>query len=287
MMKLSMDSFTLSRRYGDVKMIELLAEAGFDAVDLSIYRLEHAKDTFYSENYIPYLNTLKRAMEVNHMECNQAHAEFSFQKSDTMELANPHFFQIVRGMECAAYLGAKQIVVHGIGSEADPDFLEYNHAFYKSLEPYCKRYNIRAAVENLFEYDGKRKCYCNKLSSPALLNRLLDRLGSQWFTVCADLGHAYVTGTAPEDFIRCFHSDRLCALHVQDTDDSGDCHTLPYLRSLNWDNITQALADIGYQGDFSMEILYYAESFCDELIPDALKFAAQVGRHLISRIERS
>lgn len=36
-MKISMELYTLADRFGDIKAIEMLKEAGFDAIDYSYY----------------------------------------------------------------------------------------------------------------------------------------------------------------------------------------------------------------------------------------------------------
>ena len=97
-----------------------------------------------------------------------------------------------------------------------------------------------------------------------------------------DFGHAALTGNEPVNFIEQMSSNTLKALHVQDNDYVSDRHTVPYLGELNWTAIMQSLKRIEYAGDLTFEIFNYLKRFPDELIPEALRFAASVGRYLIS-----
>ena len=104
-------------------------------------------------------------------------------------------------------------------------------------------------------------------------------------TGTASGGHAAITGTEPEAFIRGMTSQRMTMLHVQDTDYRSDTHTLPYLGSQNWEEITSALAEIGFMGFMNLEVLHYYNRFPKAMIPDALKLAAASARTLAAMVE--
>ena len=57
---------------------------------------------------------------------------------------------------------------------------------------------------------------------------------------------------------------------------------------MNWDEITKALADIGYSGNFTFETDCFFDSFQDdiELERAALKLSELIGRRLIDKIEK-
>ncbi len=79
--------------------------------------------------------------------------------------------------------------------------------------------------------------------------------------------------------------DRLTALHVHDNDKRDDRHTAPYLGGMDWGAITQALADIRYQGDLTLEADAFLSGFPDALIAQAASFLQAIGRHLIAQIK--
>ena len=182
------------------------------------------------------------------------------------------------------------MVVHAIKTPREDitvDYKEYNRRYYLSLLPYCEKFGVKIAVENLFWKDKLRECYYGIFPTPGEMTEFVDSLGSPYFVVCCDLGHAAITGLAPETYIRGMKDGRLLqSLHVQDTDFKGDRHVLPYMGKQDWDAVCRALAEVGYSGDFSFEILHYIDKYPHELIPAALKFAVAVGRSLIARVEK-
>lgn len=202
-------------------------------------------------------------------------------------MSNPKYRDVVRSMEFASILGAKCIVVHGIYVPEDENFEELNIKYYKSLEPYCEKYGIKIAVENIFKFDKKRN---NSIvgvfgRESDKLPEFIEKLNSQWFVVCVDIGHASLTGKEPEDIIKGMKGlNILQALHVQDNDYQADRHILPYMGNLNWDNITKALAYVEYQGDVSLEVFQFLKRCDDAFIPHALKYAAITGRYVIEKI---
>lgn len=75
------------------------------------------------------------------------------------------------------------------------DVFEYNIAFISRLKPYCNKYNIIIAIENMFIEDKKRghivSSVCGIRKEHAAL---YDKLGSEHFTACLDLGHSGLAG---------------------------------------------------------------------------------------------
>lgn len=56
---------------------------------------------------------------------------------------------------------------------------------------------------------------------------------------------------------------------------------MPFMEDLDWEAITDALAEIGYEGDFTLE----ADEFIRKLMPEASGLMAKTGHYLIGRIE--
>ena len=279
-MKLSVELYTLSKRFGDCEAIKLTKKCGFDAIDYSYY-WDKEKEVL-GENYREFAQNIRKCLEENDMYCNQAHAPFSFAYENKMDISDEKYLWLVRSLESAAILGAENIVVHSVNVPTGVDFEEYNTLFYKSLVKYCEKFKIHIAVENLFSIDTKRKCVKGKIGTAEELNRIVKKIDSPWVVACVDIGHAALTGNEPENFIEQMSSNTLKSLHVQDNDYVSDRHTVPYLGELNWTAIMQSLKRIEYAGDLTFEIFNYLKRFPDELIPEALRFAASVGRYLIS-----
>ena len=224
-------------------------------------------------------------LEKNGMTCNQAHAPFKLAYGSKFDMSEKEYAKIVRSMEAAAIMGAENIVVHAITVPTGVDLFAYNLEFYKSLEPYCEKFGICVAIENLFCRNKRNPWLHGKLHRPEQLNQMVAALNSPWFVVCIDVGHAGLTGFEPEDVIRGFDNKTLKALHIHDNDYLDDTHNIPYAGKFNWDEIMKALKDIGYNGDFTLEVLGYLKKVDDAFMEDALAFCAKTGRYLMSKME--
>lgn len=289
-MKTSTDNSVIRYAFGDKESIRLIAEAGFDGIDYSLFRMEPENDILNLPDDERYALAceLREYAEKLGVCVPQAHAEFKFKLGEEISLDCPNYLNIIRGMEFASLLGCPQIVIHTVKcprNNPDVDALAINREYMRSFIPYAEKYNIDIGVENLFIKDKKLDRFFGVQNTPADMNAFVDSLGSPRFKVCCDLGHAVITGTDPDFFIKGMSADRLTMLHVQDTDFKADRHWLPYMGAHDWDAFTSALAHIGYTGPMNLEVLHFYDKFPVDLLPDALKFAAQVARRLADEVE--
>ena len=104
------------------------------------------------------------------------------------------------------------------------------------------------------------------------------------FTACLDLGHCGLYGFDAAETIRGL-GHRLGALHVHDNDYQTDAHTAPYLGKMHWDTICEALRDVQYGGDFTLEADNFFNHFPEDLAPSVAKLMHDIGRELIERIK--
>lgn len=287
-MKLSIDNGILLARFGVFESATMIKEAGFDCVDMTYYTVG-LNSPLLNDGYRDYAVKLREHLDSLGLECNQAHAPFIFTYGDKFTLEDIHYRAIVRSLESASILGAEFIVVHSVGHKEENKILfdrEYNINYYRSLIPYCEKFGIRVAVENLFECDGNGG-FVGRLGSPDELSDFIKELDSSCFCACVDTGHASLTGQRPEEFIEDLDTDMLKVLHVHDGDYKGDRHTLPYLLDFDWQSIMSALKKTGYGGELTFEILNYFMHIPAPLIADALRLAEKTGRHLISIFENA
>lgn len=287
-MKLLMETYRLARDYGMRGALGMLKEAGFDAADVSLYRFTPEEDMLNRPDRREYAGAIREYAAELGISLSQAHSPFAMKYGEPFDMSNKAYADIVYSLEVCSAMGIPHTVVHAVKTpreELSVDYREYNRAFYLSLLPYCEKFGVKIAVENLFWTDKKRECFFGLFHTPAEMTEFVDSLGSDYFTVCLDMGHAAITGTDPETYIGGMDNRRLGALHVQDTDFLGDRHLLPYSGKHNWDGVCRALAAIDYRGDFTLEILHFIDKYPPELVPAALKFAAEVGRALIDRVE--
>lgn len=285
-MLLSTSTGYICKKLGMEGALRAMKEAGFDAFDLGLRELTAPGELLSGDDYMEKAKEIRDAAEALGIVCNQAHATFPPEKFGDEEYNKETFERIRREMEIAAYVGAPIIVVHATKPvPKGMDIVEENLRFYGSLLPFAKEYGIKIAVENLFEWDElrERRKPCG-IGTSEKLAAFYDMLDPQWFTVCFDVGHAAINVEDPEDAIRKLGS-RIGCLHVHDNDFVNDKHLVPYLGKTNWDEVSRALAEVGYEGDFTLESVSFEGAFPKELTLDALKFEAKVAKHLMNKIK--
>lgn len=274
--------FNVARKIGEHKAIEMIAEAGFDALDYSLFSVEDDADIMSPGRYEKRARQLASVAGQCGVFFNQAHAPFPSYKAGDESYNDKTFAKIVRAIEVAAILGASSIVVHPIYVEKDKK--QFNMEFFGRLKRYCRQFGIRVAIENMWMRDPRRGCIVPSVCSvPEEFADFLDTLGGEHFTGCLDIGHCGLAGIDEAHAIKTLGRERLKALHVHDTDYKVDMHTLPYMAKLDWDAITAALKDIRYDGDFTFEADNFVLGVPEELLPQAYRYMHDTGRFLIQK----
>lgn len=278
-MKISIETYELRERYDDKTAVKMLKDAGFDCYDYSMYWIHEKSKDMLEEDYRERAVSLRKFADDLGMECNQAHAPFDLNHTDSFDLSNETYRKLVRSLEVASVLGAKNIVVHAIGycQLSKENFYQLNRKFYKNLLPYCERFRICVSVENLFDWKEKA---LPVLSDPTEHMNFVKSLDSDRFNICLDVGHSAVTGFQPEKVITSMNKNILKALHIQDNDCFMDLHTIPFAGKLDWNKITVALKTIGYEGDWTFEVWAFLSKLPAASLPSALRFIADLGKSL-------
>lgn len=294
-MKLTMNASPVKGKYRYDEFFDIVSAAGFDAVDFMLNDLVFDQSEMQLANTVEYCEAVKKAANDRGLTVEQTHAPFQFKNWDDAEHFEKVIFpRTVRSLEMSALMGAKISVVHPLHHRTykgnEEEIFRMNMDFYKRLIPYCKEYGVKVGIENMWQRDALRKCIvmdtCN--TSEELI-RYIDTLDSEYMVACLDLGHVGLAlrDDEAQDVIRALGHDRLKALHVHDNNYQSDGHLLPYFGKMNWVEITQALADIRYDGSMTYEVgADLLTTNDDGFTPIAAKFMADIGRHLIGEIER-
>lgn len=284
----STTTFPLDERIGLKDAVEMIADAGFPAIDLSIHsgrEIEFLK----SDGYLDEAAELRELAKSRGVVFNQAHAPF-FGNGDGTYV--PMIKELLpRCMRLCSALGIPTIVVHPTHPAyfgREKELFDENIRLYRSLAPYAKEYGVKIALENMWRRERvTRRIIDSVYSSPAELCAAYDTLDDpEAFTVCLDIGHLPLTGREPEDAIRTVGHDRLGALHVHDVDYISDTHTLPgVINKIRWDEVLRALGEIDYKGDFTLEAVTFLNGFDKSLYPDALRFMNAVTKNLSDKVD--
>ncbi len=289
-MLLSTQTDLLGQRHGDEEAIRLLAGAGFDAFDFSFFQMFSKKN--YEMNrpdFRDYAKRLRAVADECGIRCNQAHAPFA-SSTGNPERDEEIFQAILRSMEAASILGAKSIVVHPVQHlpyvTHAKELKELNMAFYRRLIPYCEKWGVRAACENMWQRNkASGRIVDSVCASAREFCEYLDTLDSPWVVACLDIGHVALVDYDLPSYIHTLGNRRLQALHVHDNDLYDDTHTLPFTQKMEFSGLISALKEIGYQGDFTFEADNFLRKMPPELEADALRFLERVGRYFVARIE--
>lgn len=280
-------------RWGERGTIERMAQAGFDAIDYTFCNwMEYGASPWTGDDYAEHAKEIKRIADDNGIFFNQTHAPIRFDMSLLPDWNREILPMVLRSMEICAILKAPHIVIHPLHHVPYGQNREYlwqlNQEYYQTLLPHAKRLGIKLALENLVERDAspERALVKTICSDPQDYAAFYDELGDNRNVICCvDTGHAALCGESAAEMIRSLGS-RVGALHIHDNDFVSDKHWIPYQGKIDWDDVLRALADVGYQGDFTFEVLdtvfgKYEERF----LPTVLRFLHDLGRSMICRLE--
>lgn len=286
-MIISTQNDVLAASFGMEKANEILADCGYDAIDVSFFGDLYA--FIFEDNYKEIALKMKDAMDKRGVTFNQAHAPFGGGYDNYTGKLVPQFPKI---FEVCSILGVKQIIVHpiqrGVFSGHEQEIFDLNVDFYKSLAPLAKKYGVKIAIENMWQRHPVNKQIVDDIcADPYQLAAMYDAVNdSENFTVCLDIGHVALCRREPADAIRIIGHDRLGALHVHDVDYVDDLHTLPGCSKINWNSVCLALADIDYKGEFTLEADNFIRRYDDDFKPIAAKFMAATARYLSDKVDQ-
>ncbi len=263
-MKISTTIHTPILAVGEEKTLEYIARAGFDAWDFSMFSMalyDKPNDKMLpndhplaSKDYLKYARRLKQIGLDNGIVCNQSHAPFPTYVPEIRSV-------LKRAIECTAEAGGKICVIHPLNYWGVPE----NTELFMELMPFAKEYGVKVATENLYHWDREKdEASFAACATPENFKAVLDAVDNEYMVACVDVGHAEMKGlgTSAPEMIR-YLGDKVQALHLHDTDKWHDNHQIPFSMDIDFSAIVQALKDINYQGDLTLEADTYltAKSF--------------------------
>ena len=280
----------LSGLFGMTDSVTLLAESGFDCIDVTFSEPDlecWLKDTSYNKQAAE----LKKHADALGVCFHQAHAPTPSDGAD--EAYNQDVYQkILRTIELSSILGIQNVVLHprdfvrylGTYEETRDRLRGVNLEFFNSLLPYCKDYNVGVVVENTYwgTDNGIEQSYCSNAKD---IVDLVDTLDSPYMGACLDLGHLALAKQPHDAVIAALDGNRLKCLHVQDNEGVKDIHLLPGLGTVDYDMCMRSLAQIDYQGVLTLESYGFIKGFEKAFLPQVLKFMATRARFLAEQFE--
>lgn len=265
------------------KAIEVLIDAGYPALDLSMFHT----DRLFVDGWEDQARRLRAYADERGVVFNQAHAPFGGGYDNYVGKLIP---MMPMAFKYASILGVKQMIVHPLQRGRylghEKELFDLNMDFYRSLIPLSEETGIRIALENMWQTHPVTHRVCDDVcADPHELAAYFDTLDDpKHFTVCLDIGHVAICGREPADAIRILGHDRLGALHVHDVDYVGDLHILPGTSRIHWHGVLRALADIDYNGEFTLEADNFFAGFDREYWPTVARFMADTARFMRDKL---
>lgn len=268
-MLISKETEHLGRRLGVEKAVRMICEAGFEAIDLSLFDLVNDSFEFAGSDYLKKAKEIRNIVESYGIRFNQAHAPFPSYIVGNKEYNEKIYPLLLRSIEIAGAIGADQVIVHPVYVENSKK--QFNMDLYRSFEPYCRDFGVKVALENMFHWESGVGIIPNVCSIAEEFRDYMDSLDSRYFTACLDIGHCGLVGESPAHMIETLGHDHLTALHIHDNDGIHDMHTMPFTQKIDFKSVAESLRKIDYSGDLTLEADMFLSHFPDSMLPAALK----------------
>jgi len=229
--------------------VRLVCEAGFRHLDLSMYDV-FPGDPLFSDGWQEYALSLKSLAEVLGADFVQAHSPSTNNLAGDEGYADA-LWKTERSIEVCGVLGIKNLVVHAGWDRnmTNKDiWFEENCKFFRALIPAMERCGVNVLCENTTKANMPTWYY---LCSGEDMKEFVDFVDHPRFGACWDTGHANIEGHQFDDIVAM--GDRLRAIHFNDNRGKQDEHILPFMGTMNVDEVMHALMEIGFSGPFTFE----------------------------------
>ena len=285
-MKISTEIDSAANKVGFEKAVELVAKAGFDCWDFSMFQMcvfdwgkweliKRGHPLEARDTALALAEKLRKIGEKNGISCNQGHAPFPVSCEPILEY-------MPLSIECLAEAGGKILIIHPDNNKS----AEENAVMYNELLPLAKRLGVTIATENMWNWYHDRDCAAPAAcSSPEDFCRHIDVVNDKNFGACVDIGHAEMMGVknGAAKMLEAL-GNRVIALHVHDNDLKHDNHQLPGAMLIDFDTVTAALRKIDYKGEFTLECGTHLSGKTADNVFEGLKEMRQVAFDLAAKI---
>ena len=287
-MKISTEIGSLTKHVGYERAVELVAKAGFDAWDFSMFDMarydratQHVLQTGHplqGAEYAAFARRLRKIGEDNGIHCNQSHAPFPVRYQEIRDC-------LKRAIECTAIAGGSICVVHPDNNKS----AEENAEMFLELLPFAKACGVKIATENMWNWDKEQNCArAAACSHHDDFLAHIRAVNDPYLVACLDLGHAGMRGlnTTAEQMILTL-GEHLRALHIHDNDRWHDSHQIPFSMNMDFSTICRALKKIDYQGYFTLEADCYLSTYTADNVFEGVQELQRSAKRLCELFEQA
>ena len=234
-MELSMVTGYMDKKLGFEACYEQIAQAGFTAIDWSIYNTVNTRKPGYAgtcifekpldaviDHYAQELAVIKK----NGLKITQAHAPWPLYLPGQPELTEYAIGILERMVELCGYVSCPRLVIHPIClsltdmTDTPADIDRLNMHLLESLIPTLLRCGVTACLENLYVRNDMffvEGACSDPYAAAAMVDRLNEKAGKEVFGICLDTGHMHLLGKDMRTFIPVL-GKRIKCLHINDND---------------------------------------------------------------------
>lgn len=259
-----------------------LKEHGYSCTDYNMADTESIIYTLSQNESDAMLKSEKELAENAGIEISQVHGPWRYPPRDlTEEDRSERMEKMKKSIRSTAVLGCKNWVIHPIMpyGENDADTQnaqktwDMNIKFMSELLKTAKEYGITICLENM----PMRKF---SLATPEKILKFVKEINDENFKICLDTGHVSVfEDLNMGDELRRL-GDKIRVLHVHDNKWGADLHLAPYFGIIDWESFANALADIGFNGCFSLETMPSGK-LSDNLFEEACRLLQKIASDII------
>ncbi len=228
--------------------LERIRAAGFRHVDLNLYTVSDHKSLLVSDGWRGVVDGLLSDADRLGLDFVQAHAP----GGNPMKADKVDELVAVTGrtIEVCGALGIPNVVVHsgwapGVGKE---EYFEINRAFYRRLFPAMETFGVNVLTENTTRANmGENYAFF----TGADMKEFIEYVDHPLFHACWDTGHGNIEGEQYEQLKTL--GKNLRAIHLNDNRGSQDEHLIPFMGTMNMDDVMCGLLDGGFEGHLTFE----------------------------------
>ena len=151
----------------------------------------------------------------------------------------------------------------------------------------AKKYGVKIASETFG--DSPKHGVCDFFGDISNFTSSFERVrcegdNADWFFTCVDTGHSNKAmrfgNPKPGDVIRRLGSSIVC-LHLNDNDTLTDQHKPLLTGTIDWNDVFDALDEVGYSGVYNMEISL--QCFGEEIVCDTAAYSVKILRNILDK----
>lgn len=295
--KVSINIGPFQKEMGDIEALKFAKSIGADAVDYNLCGLEHdyrQPSSVYSKSMdeiATYYEKVGKAAKETGIEIGQTHGRIEGFKNKPDEDE-----ALVKNSEidCMAtkLLDCPYCVMHGVttifmGPDCDPKLMrDLNFDMFCRFLEYAKKYDITLATETFG--DAVKFNSCDFFGNIDEFIKTYNRIcavsdNRKYLKYCVDTGHSnkasrFNNNPTPGDVIRMLGGDIVC-LHLNDNDKLTDQHKTPKTGTIDWNDVFDALDEVGYNGIYNMELSH--NHFGKGFMKESAEFSVKVMKYML------